>query len=66
MSDDGTKMSKSKGNVVNPDDIVGEHGADTFRVYILFMGPFEEPVPWSSNGVIGVRRFLDRVMRMED
>ncbi|MEK7458801.1 MAG: class I tRNA ligase family protein [Patescibacteria group bacterium] len=66
MSDDGTKMSKSKGNVVNPDDIVGEHGADTFRVYILFMGPFEEPVPWSSNGVIGVRRFLDRVMRMEE
>lgn len=66
MADDGTKMSKSKGNVVNPDDIVGEHGADTFRVYILFMGPFEEPVPWSSNGVIGVRRFLDRVMRMSE
>ncbi len=66
MADDGTKMSKSKGNVVNPDDIVGEHGADTFRVYILFMGPFEEPVPWSMNGVIGVRRFLDRVVKMQE
>ncbi len=66
MAEDGTKMSKSKGNVVNPDDIVNEHGADTLRVYEVFMGPFEEPVPWSTNGVIGVRRFLDKVMRLSE
>ncbi len=66
MSDDGTKMSKSKGNVVNPDDVVNEHGADTLRIYELFMGPFEQPVPWNTNGVIGVRRFLDKVMKLAD
>lgn len=66
MSDDGTKMAKSKGNVVNPDEIVREHGADTLRVYELFMGPFEEPVPWSTNGVIGVRRFLEKTMRLSE
>ncbi len=64
MSEDGTKMSKSKGNVVNTDDVVYPHGADTFRVYMMFMGPFEEAVPWSTNGVIGVRRFLDKATRM--
>ena len=63
LASDGTKMSKSKGNVVNPDEIVSEYGADSLRMYILFMGPFEEPVPWSLNGVIGVRRFLDKVVR---
>ncbi len=66
MSEDGTKMSKSKGNVVNPDEIVDQHGADTLRVYEMFMGPFEEPVPWSTNGVIGVRRFLDKAIRMSE
>lgn len=66
MSEDGTKMSKSKGNVVNPDEIVQAHGADTLRVYELFMGPFEEAVPWSTNGVIGVRRFLDKATRLID
>ncbi|MFA5945909.1 MAG: leucine--tRNA ligase [Patescibacteria group bacterium] len=66
MSEDGTKMSKSKGNVVNPDEIVKEFGADTLRVYELFMGPFEEPVPWSTNGVIGVRRFLDKIERLSE
>lgn len=66
MAEDGTKMSKSKGNVVNPDDIVNEFGADTFRTYIVFMGPFEEPVPWSTSGVIGVKRFLDKVMRLSE
>lgn len=65
LSEDGTKMSKSKGNVVNPDEIVKEYGADTLRTYILFMGPFAEPVPWSTNGLIGVRRFLDRVDRLD-
>jgi leucyl-tRNA synthetase len=57
-------MSKSWGNVVNPDDVVQEHGADTLRLYEVFMGPFEEPVPWSTNGVIGIRRFLDKVIRL--
>lgn len=64
MSEDGTKMSKSKGNVVNPDEIVNEHGADTLRMYEMFMGPFSEPVPWNTNGVVGVRRFLDKAIRM--
>jgi len=63
---DGSKMSKSKGNVVNPDEIVQEYGADTLRVYELFMGPFAEPVPWSMNGVIGVRRFLEKVARLPE
>ena len=62
MAEDGTKMSKSKGNVVNPDELVTEYGADALRMYTLFMGPFEESVPWNKNGLIGVRRFLDKVM----
>ena len=64
LGEGGIKMSKSKGNVINPDDIVKEFGADTLRMYELFMGPFDEAVPWSTNGVIGVRRFLDKVMRL--
>lgn len=60
MASDGTKMSKSKGNVVNPDDIVKTHGADALRTYISFMGPFDQPVPWDENGIEGVRKFLDR------
>lgn len=66
MAEDGTKMSKSKGNVVNPDEIVTAQGADTLRMYELFIGPFSEPAPWSENGVSGVRRFLDRVMRLPE
>jgi leucyl-tRNA synthetase len=66
LASDGTKMSKSKGNGVNPDEIVSEYGADALRMYILFMGPFEEPVPWNINGLVGVRRFLERVMRYVD
>lgn len=66
LGEDGTKMSKSVGNVVNPDEIVEAHGADVLRLYEMFMGPFEEPVPWNTNGVIGVRRFFERVMRMMD
>ncbi len=57
----GEKMSKSKGNVVNPDDVVAQYGADVLRVYELFMGPFDQPVPWDTNGIEGVRKFLDRV-----
>ncbi|MFO0916290.1 MAG: leucine--tRNA ligase [Pirellulales bacterium] len=58
------KMSKSRGNVVNPDDIVQEYGADTLRLYEMFMGPLEAPKPWSMASVNGVRSFLDRVWRM--
>lgn len=58
------KMSKSRGNVVNPDDIVREYGADSLRLYEMFMGPLEATKPWSMSGVSGVRNFLDRVWRM--
>jgi leucyl-tRNA synthetase len=58
---DGAKMSKSKGNVVSPDDIVGTYGADTLRLYVLFMGPAADDIEWSDRGVVGARRFLDRL-----
>lgn len=58
------KMSKSKGNVVNPDDIVKSHGADTLRVYEMFMGPLDASIAWSTNGLDGSRRFLDRIYRL--
>ena len=58
------KMSKSRGNVVNPDEIVADHGADALRLYEMFMGPLEQSKPWSMDGVKGVRNFLDRIWRM--
>ena len=58
--EDGQKMSKSVGNVVNPDDIVSAFGADALRCYEMFMGPLDQAKPWQTNGVVGVRRFLDR------
>ncbi|QAA24064.1 leucine--tRNA ligase [Sporolactobacillus terrae] len=58
------KMSKSKGNVVNPDEIVGSHGADTLRLYEMFMGPIDAAVAWSEKGIDGARRFLDRIWRL--
>lgn len=61
LGEGGVKMSKSKGNVVNPDDVVKEYGADVFRIYEMFIGPYDQPAPWDTNGVEGVRRFLDRV-----
>ncbi|MFA6382174.1 MAG: leucine--tRNA ligase [Candidatus Buchananbacteria bacterium] len=61
LGEGGEKMSKSKGNVVNPDEVVKKFGADTFRVYEMFMGPFDQAIPWDTKGVVGVRRFLDRV-----
>ena len=61
LAEDGRKMSKSFGNVVNPDDIVKEYGADTLRVYEMFMGPFDQVIAWSTQGVKGVFRFLNRV-----
>lgn len=66
LGEDNDKMSKSRGNVVNPDDIVEEFGADTLRTYEMFIGDFEKTVPWSENGVKGCRRFLDRVWRMQE
>ena len=57
-------MSKSKGNVVNPDEIISSHGADTLRLYEMFMGPLEASVAWSTNGLDGARRFLDRIWRL--
>jgi len=57
-------MSKSKGNVVNPDDIVEQYGADTMRLYEMFMGPFEQGQPWDTKGVIGISRFLNRVWKV--
>ena len=62
----GEKMSKSKGNVINPDDIVKEFGADTFRVYEMFMGPFDQTAPWSMESIRGCHKFLDRVWNMQD
>ena len=66
LGDNNEKMSKSRGNVVNPDDIVNDYGADTLRTYEMFIGDFEKSVPWSENGVKGCRRFLDRVWRLQD
>ncbi|HPO05616.1 MAG TPA: leucine--tRNA ligase, partial [Candidatus Gracilibacteria bacterium] len=60
------KMSKSKYNVINPDGVVAEYGADTLRLYEMFMGPFEQTVVWDTKGVSGIRRFLDRVWRLQD
>ncbi len=64
LGEDKGKMSKSRGNVVNPDDVVAEFGADTLRLFEMFMGPFEMAKPWSKNGVDGVFRFLNRVWRL--
>ena len=64
LGEDGEKMSKSKGNVINPDDVVRDYGADTLRMYEMFMGPLEATKPWSTKGVEGPRRFLERVYRL--
>ena len=64
LGENGVKMSKSLGNVVNPDDIVKEYGADALRTYEMFMGPLQAMKPWSTQGVDGARRFLDRVYRL--
>ncbi|GFN36007.1 leucine--tRNA ligase [Tepidimicrobium xylanilyticum] len=66
LGENNEKMSKSRGNVVNPDDIVKEYGADTLRTYEMFIGDFEKSVPWSENGVKGCRRFLERVWRLQE
>ncbi|QCX32473.1 leucine--tRNA ligase [Caloramator sp. E03] len=66
LGENNEKMSKSRGNVVNPDDIVEEFGADTLRTYEMFIGAFDQSAAWSSQGVRGCRRFLDRVWRLQD
>ena len=64
LGEDNQKMSKSRGNIVNPDDVIDQHGADAFRCYEMFMGPLEQIKPWSMRGVEGVARFLARVWRL--
>ena len=66
LGDNNEKMSKSRGNVVNPDDIVRDYGADTLRTYEMFIGDFEKSAPWSENGVKGCRRFLERVWKLQE
>jgi leucyl-tRNA synthetase len=64
LGEDGAKMSKSRGNVINPDEVVKEYGADSMRLFEMFMGPLVDTKPWSTRGVEGVHRFLSRVWRM--
>lgn len=66
LAEDGRKMSKSFNNVINPDDLVMEYGADTVRTYEMFIGAFDQTIPWSTAGVKGCRRFLERVWRLQD
>ena len=66
LGENGEKMSKSRGNVGNPDDIIDEIGADAFRVYEMFMGAFDQAIPWSTQSAKGCRRFLDRVRRLQE
>ena len=65
LGENNEKMSKSRGNVVNPDEIIDEYGADTLRLYEMFIGDFEKSAPWSMNGVKGCRRFLDRIWKLQ-
>jgi leucyl-tRNA synthetase len=64
LGEDGEKMSKSRGNVINPDDIVATYGADTMRIYIMFMGPLEDAKPWNTASIMGSRRFLDKTWNL--
>ncbi|MCL1857845.1 MAG: leucine--tRNA ligase [Oscillospiraceae bacterium] len=66
LAEDGGKMSKSRGNVVNPDDMISEYGADAFRLYEMFIGDFEKSTPWATNGMKGCKRFADRVFGLID
>ncbi len=66
LAENGEKMSKSRGNVVNPDDIVNRFGADTLRLYEMFMGPFEQAISWNEDSLVGPRRFLERVWKIKD
>jgi len=64
LGEDNQKMSKARGNVINPDDVVRQFGADSLRLYEMFMGPLEQVKPWQTSGIQGMRRFLDRVMAL--
>jgi leucyl-tRNA synthetase len=64
LGENGEKMSKSRGNVINPDEVIKQYGADTMRLYEMFMGPFEQAIPWDTKGVKGVQRFLEKVWRL--
>jgi len=64
LGENSEKMSKSRGNVVNPDDVIAAHGADSLRLFLMFLGPLERDKPWNTQGIEGVRRFLDRVWRL--
>jgi len=64
LAPDGQKMSKSRGNVINPDSLIEKYGADAFRLYEMFMGPFEEPINWNTEGLVGMKRFLDKVWNL--
>lgn len=66
LGENGEKMSKSRGNVINPDEMIDEIGADAFRMYEMFMGAFDQAIPWSTSGARGCRRFLDRVWRLQE
>lgn len=66
LGEDGQKMSKSRGNVVNPDEVVEVHGADSVRLFEMFMGPLQDMKPWSTDSIKGVRRFLDKVWRLSE
>ena len=66
LGENGEKMSKSRGNVVNPDDIINDYGADTMRVYEMFLGDFEKAAPWSQSSIKGSKRFLDKVFSLAD
>src|SRR3989344_2560936 len=66
IAEDGRKMSKRWSNIINPDDIISTFGADTLRMYEMFMGPFDQSVSWNSNSIVGVRRFLEKVWRLKD
>jgi leucyl-tRNA synthetase len=66
LAEGGVKMSKSKGNVINPDSIVATVGADSLRLYEMFMGPFDQPIAWDTNNIAGVRRFIERVWKLRE
>ncbi len=66
LGEGGEKMSKSRGNVVNPDEMVKEYGADSLRLYEMFMGPFDQHIPWDTNGLIGCQRFLNKVWNLQE
>jgi leucyl-tRNA synthetase len=66
LAENGEKMSKSKGNVINPDDIIKVVGADTLRIYEMFMGPFDQAIAWDTNNIAGARRFIEKVWRLQE